>query len=67
MHSISQVNNREFMWEWAKEVMLKTIFPLEEDGAINPWQKGYMSDNNTFVIGQPRLRMLRIRKCMYIL
>ena len=50
------------MWDWTNKVLLTTIFPVEEDGTLNPWQRDYIADNQTVLIGQPRLRMLRIRE-----
>ena len=60
---VYQVNSKDSLWKWIESDLLPSLYNTTwYNGQPFEYKEGFISDKQTFTLGMPRLRQLRVKK-----
>ena len=60
---VYQVESEDSLWNWTENDLLPSLYNTNwYNGQPFEYKEGFISDKQTFMLGMPRLRQLRVKK-----
>ena len=57
------MNSKDSLWKWIESDLLPSLYNTTwYNGQPFEYKEGFISDKQTFTLGMPRLRQLRVKK-----